>query len=203
MQYNTTRGPLKIGEYGRSVQEMVAHIKSLPDKEQRTKAANTLVQIMITLNPQLKEQSEYKHKLWDHLFMMADYDLDVDSPFEKPDPIEKAGRPEKPAYASNHIRFRYYGKNVERMIAKATEMEDGPEKQAMVNALGSYMKMAYRVWNEDHVPDEIIINHIDLMSKGALKPTEIKTFAVHSEEYKPRQNKQNRPNKKKKHFRKQ
>src|SRR5688500_6538377 len=134
MEYNTTRGKLKIGEYGRSVQEMVAYMKTLPEKDDRTKAANTLIQVMTTLNPQLKEQAEYRHKLWDHLFMMAEYELDVDAPFPVPNPIEKAGRPQLPAYSSNHIRFRYYGKNVERMISKATDMEDGPEKQSMVNA---------------------------------------------------------------------
>src|ERR1017187_7451590 len=160
MKYNTARDELKIAEYGRNVQKMVAHLKTLPLKEDRTRAANTIINVMVMLNPALKEQSEYKHKLWDHLYYLADFDLDVDSPFPPPAPLEEIPRPTKPAYSSNHIKYRYYGKNIERMLQRATEMEDGPAKSAFVNALASYMKMAHRVWNEDKVPDEVIINHI-------------------------------------------
>jgi molybdopterin converting factor small subunit len=193
MRYNTAREELKIAEYGRNVQKMVAHIKTLPDKEERNKAANTVVNIMVTLNPALKEQSEYKHKLWDHLFMMADYDLDVDSPFDKPVPEEALLKPNKPAYSSNHIKYRYYGKNVELMIKKAEDMEDGPAKSSFVNALASYMKMAHRVWNEDKVPDEIIIQHITDYSKGAIVVTEINEFAAHNENFNPKPKRDNYP----------
>lgn len=211
MKYNTSRVELKFPEYGRSVQKMVDHIKTLPDKAERTKAANTLVNIIVSLNPALKEQSEYKHKLWDHLYYIADFDFDVDSPFPPPTPLELAPKPQKPSYASNHIRYRFYGKNVELMINKAIEMEDGPEKNAFVNALGSYMKMAHRVWNEDKVPDEIIIQHIKEFSKGAIEVTEINEFAAHNENFNPPK-KNNQPNnnngggggkhKKKKNYRK-
>jgi hypothetical protein len=191
MKYNTAREELKIAEYGRNVQKMVAHIKSLPDKEERTKAANTLINIMVTLNPLLKEQSEYKHKLWDHLYIIADYELDVDSPYPPPARPEEVAKPQKPAYSSNHIKFRFYGKNVELMIKKAAEMEEGPGKAEFVNALASFMKMAHRVWNEDKVPDEIIIQHIKDYSKGQVIVTEIREFAAHNEDFQPKKMQKN------------
>ena len=209
MKYNTARDELKIAEYGRNVQKMVAHLKTLPLKEDRTRAANTIINVMVMLNPALKEQSEYKHKLWDHLYYLADFDLDVDSPFPPPAPLEEIPRPTKPAYSSNHIKYRYYGKNIERMLQRATEMEDGPAKSAFVNALASYMKMAHRVWNEDKVPDEVIINHIKDYTKGNLIVTEINEFAAHNENFNPKPksnnfqgNNNNNKFKKKKNFRK-
>jgi hypothetical protein len=189
MKYNTAREELKIAEYGRNVQKMVDHIKTLPDKEERTHAAQTLINIMVTLNPGLKEQSEYKHKLWDHLYIIADYDLDVDSPYDPPLPLEQVAKPQKPAYSSNHIKYRFYGKNVERMINRASEMEEGPAKKEFVNAMASFMKMAHRVWNEDKVPDEIIINHIKELSQGKVIVTEINEFAAHNEDFVPKKQK--------------
>jgi hypothetical protein len=206
MKYNTAREELKYPEYGRVVQKMVDHMKTLPDREQRTKAASTIVNIIVTLNPSLKDQSEYKHKLWDHLYFIADFDLDIEAPFPPPPPPELVSKPAKPAYSSNHIKYRFYGKNVEKMIQKAVEMEEGPDKKAFVNALASYMKMAHRVWNEDKVPDEIIIQHIKEFTKGAIVVTEINEFAAHNENFnpKPKQNQQNNSgskHKKKKPFR--
>jgi len=205
MKYNTAREELKYPEYGRVVQKMVDHMKTLPDREQRTKAANTIVNIITTLNPSLKEQSEYKHKLWDHLYYIADFNLDIDAPFPPPLPPELTPKPNKPSYSSNHIKFRFYGKNVERMLKKAAEMEEGPDKKAFVNALASYMKMAHRVWNEDKVPDEIIIQHIKEFTKGAVVVTEINEFAAHNENFNPPPKKANQNSggkyKKKKNFR--
>jgi hypothetical protein len=183
MEYNTGRGEMRIAEYGRNIQKMIAHIKTLPTKEERNKAANAVVNIMTILNPEIRQQSEYKHKLWDHLFVIAGYDLDIDAPFPVPPPLDQAPPPIKPSYSSNHIKYRYYGKNVERMIQKASAMEPGAERDAFVNALASYMKMAYRVWNEDKVPDEIIIKHVAELSKGKLEIDSITEFAVHNENY--------------------
>jgi hypothetical protein len=196
MQYNTARPQLKISEYGRNVQEMVQHIKTLPTKEERTKAAHAVINIMINLNPALKEQSEYRQKLWDHLFIIGGYDLDVESPYPAPTPPEMLPAPYKPSYASNHIRFRFYGKNVEKLVAKAMEMEEGPQKDAFVNALASFMKMAHRVWNEDKVPDEQIMEHMRLLSGGKIIMTQINEFAAHNENFNPkprRDSNQNRP----------
>ena len=200
MEYNTARAELKIPEYGRNIQELADHIKTLATKEERTKAANTLINIMTLLNPGLKEQSEFKHKLWDHLFMIANYDLDIDAPYAMPLRREELPDPEKPTYSSNHIRFRFYGKNVERMLQRASEMEEGPARDAFVNALASYMKMAYRVWNEDKVPDEIIIEHIRSMSKGVLDVKEIREMAAHNENFVPQKQKKDHGGNKKNHF---
>ncbi len=191
MQYNTARPQLKISEYGRNVQEMVEHIKTLPTKEERTKAAHGVINIMILLNPSLKEQSEYRQKLWDHLFIISGYDLDVDAPYPMPTPPENLPAPHKPAYASNHIRFRFYGKNVEKLVKKATEMEEGPQKDAFVNALASFMKMAHRVWNEDKVPDEQIMEHMRLLSAGKINMTQINEFAAHNENFNPKPRRDN------------
>jgi hypothetical protein len=192
MEYNTERPGMKIAEYGRNVQKMVEHIKSLPTKEERSDAARQVISIMTILNPQLKEQNEYKQKLWDHLFMIAGFDLDVEAPFPMPDPAVISAPPQKPSYASNHIKYRYYGKNVERMIRHAVDLPEGAEKDAFVNSLASYMKMAYRVWNEDKVPDEVIIKHIAELSGGKIQVTEITDFPMHTENYQP-QRKLNRP----------
>jgi hypothetical protein len=193
MEYNTARPGMMIAEYGRNVQKMVEHIKTLPTKEERNDAAQQVIGVMTTLNPQLKEQIEYKQKLWDHLFMIAGFDLDVDSPFPKPDPKVYSTPPQKPSYASNHIKYRYYGKNVERMIRHAVTVPEGPQRDAFVNALASYMKMAYRVWNEDKVPDEVIIKHVAELSNGEINITSISDFPMHTESYQPRKNTNNRP----------
>lgn len=169
MEYNTSRPNLKIPEYGRNVQKMVEHLKTLPTKEERSQAANSIISVMVALNPQLKEQSEYKQKLWDHLFLIGNYDLDIDSPFPPPTRAEMEAPPQKPEYASNHIKYRYYGKNVERMIKHAIDMPEGPMKDNFVNALASYMKMAYRMWNEEKVPDEVILKHLVELSHGKLQ----------------------------------
>lgn len=173
MEYNTARTELKIQEYGRNVQKMIEYIKTLPDIEDRTKAAQSVISIMVALNPQLKEQTEYKQKLWDHLFLISGYDLDVNAPYPMPSPAERYKQPKKPSYSSNHIKYRYYGKNVEIMIKAAIEMEESEEKKAFVNALASYMKMAYRLWNEEKVPDEVILKHLSELSKGKLHLDEI------------------------------
>lgn len=195
MKYNTARPQLRIPEYGRNVQKMAEFIKTLPTKEQRTLAANALIGIMANLNPQLKDQGDFRQKLWDHLYIIAGYELDVDTQYAPPPRPEEMPRPVKPSYALNHIKYRYYGKNVELMIKKAAQMEEGPMKAAFLNALASYMKMAYRVWNDDKVPDNVVIDHIRELSRGKVELKEINEFATHNENYqqqRPRRDQQQR-----------
>jgi hypothetical protein len=194
MKYNTARPQLRIPEYGRNVQKMAEFIKTLPTKEQRIQAANALIGIMANLNPQLKDQGDFRQKLWDHLYIIAGYELDVDTQYAPPPRPEEMPRPQKPSYALNHIKYRYYGKNVELMIKKAAQMEEGPMKAAFLNALASYMKMAYRVWNDDKVPDNVVIEHIREISRGQVELKEINEFATHNENYqqRPRRDQQQR-----------
>src|SRR5436190_2112373 len=150
MEYNTARGKLIIPEYGRTVQKLAALLLTLEDRDERNRAANTLIGIMGQVNPQPREQGESKQKFWDHLYVLTDFKLDVDTPFEKPVPTSVLfARPKPMAYSNNRIRYKHYGKNVERMLDHAVKMEEGHEKAAFVNALASYMKLAYWMWNND------------------------------------------------------
>ena len=186
MEYNTSRVQLIVPEYGRNVQKMINHISDLPTVELRTGAANAVIIVMGLLNPQIKEQADYKHKLWDQLFTIAGNDLDVECPFPRPVPKDELPKPARPMYSVNHIRYRHYGKNVELMLKSAASMPDTPAKEHFLNALASYMKMAHRVWNEDRVPDEVILNNIKELSDGAIDLKGFTEFAVHSESFVPK-----------------
>lgn len=152
---------------------MVTYAKSLETREERTKAIHTIVNIIAQMNPSMKDQTEFLHKLWDHMFIMADYDLDVDAPFSPPKQEEVEKRPERLPYPVHKIRFKHYGKNVELMIQKAIEMPSGQEKVYYVNAIASYMKMAYRKWNDEKVSDQVIMDHLEDLSGGYLKVDKI------------------------------
>lgn len=169
MEYNTTRPRMHISEYGRNVQGMVEHLLTITDREERTRKAHLIVNIMGFLNPQMKDSVDWKHKLWDHIHIISNYQLDVDAPFPKPAPEEALKRPQPLGYPENKIRFRYYGKTVEKLILKATEMEDGPTKVLFINLIGSFMRTACRQWNDEALPDEAVISHLEYLSDGKIK----------------------------------
>lgn len=169
LAYNTNKKKLVLPEYGRNIQKMVEKAKSLPTREERTNAVVTIVKIMADMNPQMKDQNEFIHKLWDYVYMMADYDLDVDSPYPPPEREVIEKKPERLPYFNNKIAYRYFGVNVERMIKRGVQLEEGKKKQLFVNAIASYMKMAYRIWNDEKVSDEIILGHLEELSNGKLK----------------------------------
>ncbi|MCQ2959804.1 MAG: DUF4290 domain-containing protein [Bacteroidales bacterium] len=171
MEYNTTKQPLILPEYGRNVQMMADHLLTIQDKEKRTEAAKELVSIMINMNSSVRETKDYKQKMWDFLAQLCDYKLDVDFPF----PITKATelpRPENMDYNQNEIRFRHYGYTVERMIKAAVELEDGEEKNILIRMIANNMKRNYVVWNQKSVTDEIIVNDLNRLSQGRLKLSE-------------------------------
>lgn len=170
MEYNSTRTPLTIAEYGRNVQKMITHATSLKSKEERTKAVNEIIKVMGQLNPHLRDVSDFTHKLWAHLFIMSDFKLDVDSPYPKPKPGSLRKRPDKLAYPGDDIRFKHYGKTIEMIIKKAMEMKDGEEKDALVEVVANLMKRSYLTWNRDSVNDQVIFDHLRQLSKGELKP---------------------------------
>jgi hypothetical protein len=168
MEYNTVRDHLPIREYGRNVKKMISYLLTIEDREKRTILAKSTIKVMSQLNPGNKDTQDYWHKLWDHLYIISDFKLDVDSPFPIPESSILAKRPEPMPYPKNKIRFRHYGKTIERMIAKACSMEDGPEKQEFVKVIGNHLKKLYITWNRDSVNDELIVDHLALLSNGKL-----------------------------------
>jgi len=169
MEYNTTRGPLMISEYGRNLQEMIRYICTIEDREKRTKAAKFIVNAMAQMSPMSKDSADYKHKLWDHLYIISEFKLDVDAPFDPPQPLSLSTKPERISYHDKEIAFRHYGKNIALIIEKATEYEDGPEKDALVHAIAIQLKKSYLNWNRDSVTDEVIEQHLRILSGGKLK----------------------------------
>lgn len=172
MEYNTIRDYLPLKEYGRNVKKMVSYILTVEDREKRTQLAKTTIRVMSQLNPASKDTEDYWHKLWDHLFILSDFKLDIDSPFPMPERSILSSKPEPILYPKNRIRFRHYGKTIERMIAKACNMEDGSEKQAFVSVIGNHLKKLYITWNRDSVDDQLIIDQLALLSNGKLKMDE-------------------------------
>jgi hypothetical protein len=169
MDYNTSRPHLTIPEYGRCIQEMVEYAVTLPDREERTKAAKTIVNAMAILNPQLKDMTDYRHKLWDHLFIISDYKLDCESPYPMPERELAEAKPKRLPYPQKEIKRRHYGSIVEQMIREATSMEDGPQKEQVVELIANFMKMSYLTWNRDTVSDELIKDQLTELSGGKLE----------------------------------
>jgi hypothetical protein len=196
--YNTSRKKLFLPEYGRHVQKMVDHMLTIEDREERNKAARSLINMMGNLNPQLREYSDFKHKLWDHLAIMADFKLDIDSPYELPKAEELMQKPSKVPYNKNNIRFRHYGYIIEQMIESATGIEDPAKREIMVKVIANHMKKAYLTWNRENVTDEIIFHDLKELSGGRIevnpdmKLNETRDILSQNRRKKhPRKNKQN------------
>ena len=174
MEYNSQRSKMNISEYGRNIQKMIEHIMSVEDREKRNQLAKATIQVMGQLNPHLRDVNDFKHKLWDHLFIMSNFQLDVDSPYPIPSPETLKKKPEQLSYASNNITFRHYGRHIERMIEKATEFEEGEEKDALVKMIANHLKKSYLTWNRDAVTDEEIASHLHKLSQGKLNLDNVK-----------------------------
>lgn len=181
--YNTSRKKLILAEYGRNVQNMVAYICTLPTKEERNSHAQVVIDLMGFLNPHLRDVADFKHKLWDHLHIISDFKIDVDSSYPKPAPDAIHFKPEPLAYPQQRIRFKHYGKTVEVMIKKAKAIEDPQRRQAMIQSIANFMKMAYVTWNKDTVADETIISDLTNLSNGELVLDE--SFNLHKIEIRP------------------
>ncbi len=181
--YNTTRKKLILAEYGRNVQNMVAYICTLPTKEERNRHAQVVIDLMGFLNPHLRDVADFKHKLWDHLHIISDFKIDVDSPYPKPSEEAIHMKPEPLAYPQHRIRYKHYGKTVELMIRKAKNIEDPARRQQMVQSIANFMKMAYVTWNKDTVTDETIIKDLLDFSNGELQIEE--NFNLNKVEVRP------------------
>ena len=168
MEYNTGRNRLIIPEYGRHIQKLIDYAISLEDREERNKIAMAIVDVMGQLNPQLRDITDFKHKLWDHLFIISDFKLDVDSPYEKPSELSYRVKPQRITYPALNIKFRHYGRIIQQMIKEISDIEDSPKKEQLVFNLANFMKMLYVNWNKDSVTDEVILSHLREMSGGKL-----------------------------------
>lgn len=168
--YNTQREKLTISEYGRQIQEYVKHIKSIANKDLRSRWAGSVVNVMATLNPDLRQQSNYKEKLWGHLFQIADYDLDVDCPYPVPTREERTKKPGTIGYFDSKIKFRFYGRNLQNMVDQVGAMEEGTLKQDLVNLIASFMYNSCKSWNNENLSNDVIAEHLKILSKGKLTP---------------------------------
>lgn len=169
MEYNTQQPKLIISEYGRNIQKMVDFACTVTDREERNKVARAIIDVMGALNPHLRDVPDFKHKLWDHIFIISNFKLEVDSPYPKPSPEILTSKPNKVPYPQGNIRFRHYGKNVETLIQKAIDTENQEQRNEFTQVLANHMKKSYLNWNRDSVGDEVIIDQLDKLSRGKLK----------------------------------
>lgn len=170
--YNTQREHMVIPEYGRNVQNMIAVAKSIEDKEERNRCAKAIIKVMGQLNPHLRDVEDFNHKLWAHLFVMSNFELDVDSPYPVPSKESFTSKPNLLDYPQRKIKFGHYGKIAEDWIETASKMEDGEEKNALVSRLANMLKASYLIWNKDAVDNSVIIKNLSQMSNGKLSISE-------------------------------
>ena len=167
MEYNTEREQLIIPEYGRHVQKMINHATTLSDKVEQQKCVDAIIAFMGQMNPHLRDVKEFTHKLWDHLHIMSDFKLDIESPYRKPEIAKLEERPEKMTYPGNKIRFSYYGNTIETMIATAIKMEED-KKEILTGMIANQMKKSYILFNESSVDNNMIRLHLKQMSDNQL-----------------------------------
>lgn len=166
--YNTQRTKLTMPEYGRNVQKMVDYVMSIEDREKRSEQAKAVVGVMGILNPQLRDTAGFKHKLWDHMQIISDYSLDIDSPYELLQRESISSKPEVMPITNKPIAARHYGRNIQNMIDVIANKEDGELKNGMIKSMAIYMRQQYLIWNKESVSEETIFNDIKILSKGKL-----------------------------------
>lgn len=168
MDYNSSRKKLLLPEYGRNVQMMVDFAMKIEDKNERNKAAKSIISIMGNMYPHLRDVSDFRHKLWDHLAIMTDFNFDIDSPYELPTKEKLAEKPQVLPYDNHRIKYRHYGKIIESMVQKAIEIEDEKEQNALILMIANHMKKSFSNWNKEGVTDEKIFKDLIKLSDGKL-----------------------------------
>ena len=168
MEYNTTRPKLMLPEYGRNVQNMIVHAIEIEDRTERNRAAQAIIEVMGQLNPHLRDVDDYRHKLWTHLFVMSDFKLEADSPYELPKPEELAAKPERVEYPTSKIRYGHYGKYTQKILEQSTEIEGEKEKGYLTRTMANFMKKQFLVFNNDAVENNVIANQMAELSKKEL-----------------------------------
>ncbi len=172
--YNTNRKNLVLPEYGRNIHMMVDYIKTIEDRTERNRLAHSVVSVMGNLNPHLRDINDFKHKLWDHLALIADFDIDIDYPYDPPKPESFIEKPKRVIYGTHRIKFKHYGLAIEKMVAAASELPDGENKQKIFNQIANHMKKAYLSWNRENVDDEVILKDLAALCKGTFDLSKIK-----------------------------
>ncbi len=168
IEYNTERPKLIIPEYGRHMQKMVDQAVATEDRVERNKIAKSIIAIMGNLNPHLRDVPDFQPMLWDQLFIISDFKLDVESPFPIPTREELAERPEPLEYPQNFPRYRFYGNNIKRMIDVAVTWEEGDKREGLILTIANHMKKCFLNWNKDTVDDRVIFNHLYELSDGKI-----------------------------------
>lgn len=168
LEYNAERPHLIIPEYGRHLQKLIDQATVIEDRVERDKAAKYIIQVMGNLNPHLRDVLDFQHKLWDQIFIMSDFKLDVDSPYAIPTREVIHLKPERLAYPQKYPKYRYYGNNIKYMIDVANSWEEGEMKSALVKVIANHMKKSYLSWNKDTVTDVVIFEHLYELSDGTL-----------------------------------
>ena len=181
MEYNTSLPHLIIPEYGRNIQKMIDFAIEVKDRDERNKVAQSIIDVMGQLNPHLRDITDFKHKLWDHLFIISKFKLDVDSPYPMPTAATFTTKPERIKIPGQRIKYKHYGKITEELIKKAAEYPEGEEKDYLAELIGNLMKRNYLSWNRDTVNDAVIIEQMEELSNAELKmkdPSTLKSTSV-------------------------
>jgi hypothetical protein len=168
MEYNTTRGKLILPEYGRNVQNMIAHAMEISDRKERNRAAQAIIEVMGQLNPHLRDVDDFRHKLWTHLFVMSDFNLEVDSPYEIPKAESLQEKPKLMAYPKSKIRYGHYGKYTQEILESAKEITKADERDYLKNTMANFMKKQFLSHNNDTVENHVIADQLKELSKGDL-----------------------------------
>jgi hypothetical protein len=169
MEYNTARGKMLLPEYGRNVQNMIQHAMEIKDREERNRAAQAIIEVMGQLNPHLRDVDDYRHKLWTHLFVMSNFELDVDTPYEIPEEEDLQERPKRVPYPKSKIRFGHFGQYTQKILEQSKSIDDEEERQYMTNSMGNFMKKQYLMHNNNAVENNVIADQLGELSKGDLK----------------------------------
>jgi hypothetical protein len=181
MEYNTERPKMIIPEYGRNVQSMIDYCCSIESREERNVCAKAIIQVMGQLNPHLRDVADFTHKLWDHLFIISGFRLDVDSPYPKPSPETFKEKPARLTYPQSKIRYKHYGKTIEGIIKKAKALKDGAEKDELTRLIANHLKKSYINWNKDAITDDVIFKNLVELSDGGLKMDESAVLSSHQD----------------------
>jgi hypothetical protein len=168
LEYNTQRDGIILKEYGRNVQKLIAYLRTIPDKEKRTELAYTLLELIKQLAPVAKEAFENPQRMWDDLYIIADFNLDVNSPFPCPDPATVFKKPMRMAYPQSDVRYKHYGKNIEHLVKEAMKKETPEDRKDAAIYLGKLMKTFYGNWNKETLDDSVIVRDLKNMSGGKL-----------------------------------
>lgn len=204
MEYNTTRPKLLLPEYGRNVQEMIAHAMEIEDRDERNKATRAIIEVMGQLNPHLRDVDDFKHKLWTHLFVMSDFKLDVDSPYEIPKAETLRSKPDQMEYPKSRIKYGHYGKYTQEILRSSTTVTDEEERNYLKITMANFMKKQFLAYNNDTVENHVIADQLKDLSQGDLileNPDELmntnlilKSFGIQPNK-RPKKNQKNQKNK--------